>query len=36
VSFPGHFLVKLHMPRGEVVIDPFTGHSLSREHSTSA
>jgi regulator of sirC expression with transglutaminase-like and TPR domain len=31
VSFPGHFLVKLHMPRGEVVIDPFTGHSLSRE-----
>ncbi len=31
VSFPGHFLVKVHMPRGEVVIDPFTGHSLSRE-----
>ena len=31
VSFPGHFLVKLQMPRGEVVIDPFTGHSLSRE-----
>jgi regulator of sirC expression with transglutaminase-like and TPR domain len=31
VSFPGHFLVKLRMPRGEVVIDPFTGHSLSRE-----
>lgn len=31
VSFPGHFLVKLHMPRGEVVIDPFSGHSLSRE-----
>jgi regulator of sirC expression with transglutaminase-like and TPR domain len=31
VSFPGHFLVKLKMPRGEVVIDPFTGHSLSRE-----
>jgi len=31
VSFPGHFLVKLHMPRGEVVIDPFTGQSLSRE-----
>ena len=31
VSFPGHFLVKLSMPRGEVVIDPFTGHSLSRE-----
>lgn len=31
VSFPGHFLVKLHMPQGEVVIDPFTGSSLSRE-----
>lgn len=31
VSFPGHFLVKLHMPQGEVVIDPFTGRSLSRE-----
>ncbi len=31
VAFPGHFLVKLHMPRGEVVIDPFTGHSLARE-----
>jgi len=31
VSFPGHFLVKLRMPRGEVVIDPFNGHSLSRE-----
>lgn len=31
VSFPGHFLVKLKMPQGEVVIDPFTGHSLARE-----
>lgn len=31
VSFPGHFLVKLRMPKGEVVIDPFTGHSLSRD-----
>jgi regulator of sirC expression with transglutaminase-like and TPR domain len=31
VSFPGHFLVKLRMPQGEVVIDPFNGHSLSRE-----
>ena len=31
VSFPGHFLVKLQMPRGEVVIDPFTGRSLTRE-----
>jgi regulator of sirC expression with transglutaminase-like and TPR domain len=31
VSFPGHFLVKLRAPKGEVVIDPLTGHSLSRE-----
>ncbi|HEY0859055.1 MAG TPA: tetratricopeptide repeat protein [Albitalea sp.] len=35
VSFPGHFLIKLRMhtgkQHGEVVIDPFTGHSLSRE-----
>jgi len=31
VSFPGHFLVKLRMPQGEVVIDPFTGQSLSRD-----
>src|SRR5512137_2245274 len=31
VSFPGHFLVKLHMPCGEVVLDPFSGQSLSRE-----
>ena len=31
VSFPGHFLVKVRMPQGEVVIDPFTGQSLSRE-----
>lgn len=31
ISFPGHFLVKLHMPKGEVVIDPLTGRSLARE-----
>jgi regulator of sirC expression with transglutaminase-like and TPR domain len=31
VSFPGHFLVKLKMPQGEVVIDPFNGRSLSRD-----
>ena len=31
VSFPGHFLIKLKMPQGEVIIDPFTGQSLSRE-----
>lgn len=31
VPFPGHFLVKLRMPQGEVVIDPFSGASLSRD-----
>lgn len=31
VAFPGHFLVKLRMPQGEVVIDAFSGRSLSRE-----
>ena len=31
VSFPGHFLIKLRMPQGEVVIDPFDGRSLTRE-----
>lgn len=34
VSFPGHFLVKLDLnfpQEGHVVIDPFTGESLSRE-----
>ena len=31
VGFPGHFLVKVSLPRGQVVIDPFTGQSLSRE-----
>lgn len=35
VCFPGHFLVKLTLPNagrvGEVVIDPFSGQSLTRE-----
>ncbi len=31
VSFPGHFLVKLQLPVGDVVIDPFSGQSLTRE-----
>ncbi len=31
ISFPGHFLVKVHMLRGEVIIDPFSGRSLGRE-----
>ena len=31
VAFPGHFLVKLRVAAGEVVLDPFTGQALSRE-----
>jgi regulator of sirC expression with transglutaminase-like and TPR domain len=35
ISFPGHFLIKVSLSRadqrGEVVVDPFTGHSLARE-----
>ena len=31
VCFPGHFMVKVQLPKGQVVIDPFTGHSLSAE-----
>ncbi|MBE7939027.1 MULTISPECIES: tetratricopeptide repeat protein [Ramlibacter] len=31
VSFPGHFMAKVNLPKGQVVIDPFTGQSLSRE-----
>lgn len=31
INFPGHFLVKINLPEGQVVIDPFTGQSLSRE-----
>lgn len=31
VGFPGHFLVKVNLPMGQVVIDPMNGQSLSRE-----
>lgn len=31
VNFPGHFMVKVNLPKGQAVIDPFTGQSLSRE-----
>ena len=31
VGFPGHFLVKVNLPMGQVVIDPLDGKSLSRE-----
>ena len=31
VACPGHFRVKVNLPKGQVVIDPFSGQSLSRE-----
>ncbi|MBK5205553.1 MAG: tetratricopeptide repeat protein [Polaromonas sp.] len=31
VAFPGHFMVKVNLPKGQVLIDPFSGQSLSRE-----
>jgi regulator of sirC expression with transglutaminase-like and TPR domain len=31
VGFPGHFLLKVNLPEGQVVIDPLDGQSLSRE-----
>jgi regulator of sirC expression with transglutaminase-like and TPR domain len=31
VSFPGHFLVKLSVRRGELVLDPFTGGEAQSE-----
>lgn len=31
ISFPGHFLMKLSVQAGDIVIDPFNGASLSRE-----
>ncbi len=31
VGFPGHFLVQVRLGNGRVVVDPFTGASLSRE-----
>jgi regulator of sirC expression with transglutaminase-like and TPR domain len=31
ISFPGHFMVKVQLTEGQVIIDPLTGQSLSRE-----
>jgi regulator of sirC expression with transglutaminase-like and TPR domain len=31
IAFPGYFLVKVNLSEGQVVIDPLTGQSLSRE-----
>jgi regulator of sirC expression with transglutaminase-like and TPR domain len=31
VGFPGHFLIRVQLPQGQVFIDPFDGESLGRE-----
>lgn len=31
ISFPGHFLMKLSVQSGDIILDPFNGVSLSRE-----
>ncbi len=31
VGFPGHFMVKVSLPKGQVVMDPVSGKSLGRE-----
>ena len=31
LPFPGHVLVKVSLPHGDVVVDPFSGQSLSRD-----
>jgi regulator of sirC expression with transglutaminase-like and TPR domain len=31
IGFPGHFMVKVNLPMGQVVLDPLNGRSLSRE-----
>lgn len=31
VTFPGHFLMKLTIQSGDIILDPFNGASLSRE-----
>lgn len=31
VGFPGHFMIKVNLPNGQVVIDPLNGQSLGRE-----
>jgi regulator of sirC expression with transglutaminase-like and TPR domain len=32
VAFPGHFLIKVKLHDGVVILDPFTGQSLSRDN----
>ena len=31
VSFPGHFMLKVLLPQGQVILDPLTGRSFSSE-----
>ncbi|KKW69087.1 transglutaminase [Lampropedia cohaerens] len=34
VSFPGHFMLKVLLPEGQVILDPLTGKSYSSEELT--
>ena len=34
VGFPGHFMIKVDLPKGQAVLDPFTGQSLRRDELT--
>jgi regulator of sirC expression with transglutaminase-like and TPR domain len=31
VSFPNHFMIRISLPQGEVIMDPLTGTSLSKQ-----
>lgn len=31
IAFPGHFLMRLSIPSGEIILDPLSGSSLTRE-----
>lgn len=31
IAFPGHFLMRLSVPTGEIILDPLSGSSLTRE-----
>lgn len=31
IAFPGHFLMRLSVPSGEIILDPLSGSSLTRE-----
>ena len=36
IAFPGHFLLRVNLHEGLVVVDPFTGRSLDRDIERTA